>query len=205
MITVRTFPLGPLETNCFLLSNEGAAVAVDPGGKPARILRVLKEEGLALTHILNTHMHCDHIYGNLELSGATGAPILGSPKDEFLLQIEIGRGGFMGLPSVSEFSFERLEPGEQPLLGETCMVLATPGHTPGSLSFHFPGSNIVFVGDLLFYRSIGRTDFPGGSMDTLLRSVREQIFTLPRETVVYPGHGPETTVGDEKLHNPFFQ
>jgi hydroxyacylglutathione hydrolase len=84
------------------------------------------------------------------------------------------------------------------------MVLSTPGHTPGSLSFHFPESKIVFVGDLLFYRSIGRTDFQGGSMETLLRSVREQIFTLPGETVVYPGHGPETSVGDEKVHNPFF-
>jgi hydroxyacylglutathione hydrolase len=204
MITVHTFPLGPLETNCFLLVKNGSAVAVDPGGDPAKVLRTLERETITLTHVLNTHMHCDHIYGNLELSRRTGAPILGSPKDEFLLSTEIGGGGFMGLPRVSEFAYEPLEPGESAFLGEPCMVLSTPGHTPGSLSFHFPESKIVFVGDLLFYRSIGRTDFQGGSMETLLRSVREQIFTLPGETVVYPGHGPETSVGDEKVHNPFF-
>jgi hydroxyacylglutathione hydrolase len=204
MIAVRTFALGPLETNCFLLTKGGSAVAVDPGGNPAKVLRALEEGKLTLTHILNTHLHCDHIYGNLELSRGTGAPILGNHKDEFLLATEIGGGGFMGLPKVSSFEFERLEPGRTTFLGEPCAVLATPGHTPGSLSFHFPESGIVFVGDLLFYRSIGRSDFPGGSMETLLRSVRTQIFTLPGETVVYPGHGLETTVRDEMLHNPFF-
>jgi hydroxyacylglutathione hydrolase len=204
MITVHTFALGPLETNCFLLVKDGSAVAVDPGGDPAEVLEAMKKGKLTLTHILNTHLHCDHIYGNKELSRATDAPILGSPKDEFLLSTEIGAGGFMGLPRVGGFEYQHLEPGESTFLGEPCTILSTPGHTPGSLSFHFPESGVVFVGDLLFYRSIGRSDFPGGSMETLLRTVRERIFTLPGETVVYPGHGPETTVGDEKLHNPFF-
>jgi len=91
-----------------------------------------------------------------------------------------------------------------PFLGTTCRVLATPGHSPGSLSFFFEELGAVFVGDLLFYRSVGRTDFPGSSERDLLRSVRTRIFTLPEDTLVYPGHGPETTVRQERLNNPFF-
>lgn len=204
MIAIKTFSLGPLETNCFLLHAQSEAVAVDPGGNPSRVLDFLKHENLSLTHILNTHLHCDHIYGNKALHQATGAPILVNPEDEFLLQTEVGAGGLMGLPRVEEFSFSPISPGTMTLLGEECRILPTPGHTPGSLSFFFPDSKAVFVGDLLFARSIGRTDFPGGDMDTLLRSVREQIFTLPDETKVFSGHGPQTTVHDEKLHNPFF-
>ena len=110
----------------------------------------------------------------------------------------------MGFPRTPSFSFTPLQEGELTLLGVTCRVLATPGHSPGSLSFYFQDLGAVFVGDLLFYRSVGRTDFPGSSEQELIRSVRSKIFTLPKETVVYPGHGPETTVGQEKLNNPFF-
>jgi glyoxylase-like metal-dependent hydrolase (beta-lactamase superfamily II) len=111
----------------------------------------------------------------------------------------------MGLPRIDDFSYEPIMPGETEFVGLPCTVMATPGHTRGSLSFYFPDAGAVFVGDLIFKRSIGRTDFPGGSMETLIASVRENIFTLPPETVIYSGHGPETTVGDEKNHNPFFQ
>lgn len=201
---IQTFSLGPLMTNGFLLSNNGKAVFVDPGGDPAQVVSRIESDGLDLTHIIITHLHCDHIYGSVALAKATGATILANPEDEFLLQTEVGGGGLMGLPMVETFEYEHLGAGSTEFMGLKCEVLATPGHTPGSLSLYFPDAGAVLVGDLLFKRSIGRTDFPGGSMDELMRSVRERIFTLPAETIVYSGHGPQTTVGDEAAHNPFF-
>jgi len=204
MLKVRTFPIGPLEVNCYLVSNRAEAVVVDPGGDPAPILRILKSDGLKLTHIIDTHLHFDHIYGNSALAKATGAPILAGQADAFLLETEIGKGGLMVFPRVEDFDFESLKPGETTFLDRPCKVLPTPGHSPGSLSLYFPQDHMVFSGDLIFYRSIGRTDFPGGDYEQLLESVRREIFTLPGETVIYSGHGPKTTVGDEKMHNPFF-
>jgi hydroxyacylglutathione hydrolase len=201
---VRTFPIGPLQTNCFLLMEGSEALVVDPGGDPAPILSLLKEKKLTLTHIVVTHFHCDHIYGSAALHETTGAPILASPEDASLLDTELGAGGFMGLPLVEPFEYDALNPGETTFLGQPCTVMATPGHSPGSLSLYFPQASAVFVGDLIFYGSIGRTDFPGGSEKTLLESVVNNIFVLPEDTVIYSGHGPETTVGQEKRHNPFF-
>jgi len=201
---VRTFSLGPLETNAYVLDNAGRALAIDPGGDPAEVVAYLQAESLVLETILATHLHFDHIHGCSALAEATGAPIMGSPDDEFLLATPVGGGGFMGFPKVSEFVLTPLSEGPATLIGLECRVLSTPGHTPGSLSFHFPQARAVFVGDLLFWRSIGRTDFPGGSLENLQHSVREKIFSLPKETVVYAGHGPETSVGEEILNNPFF-
>lgn len=201
---IKMFPLGPLETNCYVASSGTTAIAVDVGGDPAPVAAYLTEKGLRLEAILVTHLHCDHLYGVGELSRASGATVFAGAADAPLLDMEIGGGGLMGLPQVPPFSWEPLGPGELTLVGQTCRVLATPGHSAGSLSFYFPDSGAVFVGDLLFYRSIGRTDFPGGDYEALMRSVREAIFSLPPETVVYSGHGPATTVGDEMRHNPFF-
>lgn len=204
-MNIRVFTLGPLMTNGFLVARNGDAVFVDPGGDPAEVVNVLREQNLSLTHILVTHMHCDHIYGCAALAKATGAPILASDMDAELWDTEVGGGGLMGLPRVEPFEHKDLPPGDAEFLGQAVRVLHTPGHTPGSLSFHFPEAGVVFAGDLLFKRSIGRTDFPGGSHPQLLESVRREVFRLPHETVVYAGHGPETTVGDEYAHNPFFQ
>jgi len=201
--------LGDAATNAHLTRYDsvhgrfGQAVAVDVGGNPTPLLRFLKDKSLTLSHILLTHLHFDHIYGASALHEATGAPILAGAEDGYLLQTELGRGGFMGFPKVSEFSFTPLAEGEMELLGQPCRILHTPGHTPGSLSYHFPESGVVFVGDLVFHRSIGRTDFPGGNLDTLLSSVRNKIAPLASETVIYSGHGIETSVGAEKLHNPY--
>jgi glyoxylase-like metal-dependent hydrolase (beta-lactamase superfamily II) len=201
---IETFPIGPLETNSYLAVEGGQAVAVDVGGDPSPMLRFMKKHGVTLTHVLVTHMHFDHIYGVKALSDATGAKVLGSLTDGELLRTELGSGGFMGFPKVPSFAFDPAGEGEMELLGQPCRVLATPGHSLGSLSYHFPNAQALFSGDVLFYRSIGRTDFPGGSMEVLIASVREKIFTLPGGTVIYPGHGPETSVGDERLHNPYF-
>lgn len=200
---VEVFPLGPLETNCFLIHNGREAVAVDPGGSPAPVLDYLEKEGLTLTRILLTHLHFDHTYGVAELALASGATVLASGLDRYMLESELGRGGVWGLPLVEDYDFEDLKPGDITLLDSACSVLATPGHTPGGLSFYFPDIQAVFAGDALFYRSIGRSDFPGGSQQTLVASIRETLFALPDETTVYPGHGDKTRIGDERRNNPF--
>lgn len=206
MIEVKSFPLGPIQTNCFLLLKDQEALVVDPGGPPDTVVNFLKKNNLQLQFILDTHFHVDHILGNKPLQDATGAKILANSEDDFLLKTEVGKGGGMiGLPEVEDFDYEPLYPGEKTWLGEKCQILATPGHTPGSLSFYFPESKMIFSGDLIFFQSIGRTDFPGGDTETLLRSVQEKVFTLPEDTVIYSGHGPETNVGNEKRSNPFFR
>jgi glyoxylase-like metal-dependent hydrolase (beta-lactamase superfamily II) len=204
MLHVTAMPLGPLDTNCYVLHSDREAVVIDPGGDADEILSFLASRRLSLLSVLNTHLHFDHIQGNADLVAATGVTVMANPKDAYLLDTELGGGGMMGFPRTPPFSIVPLEEGDLPLLGSTCRVLATPGHSPGSLSFYFEAIASVFVGDLLFYRSVGRTDFPGSSERELMRSVRTKIFTLPEDTVVYPGHGPETTVGQERLNNPFF-
>ncbi len=204
MTDIRVFPLGMLQTNCYLLTRGERALAVDPGGDPGPLLEFLRDRNLVLDRILNTHLHFDHIAGNAALARATGAPILASEEDRFLLETELGGGGFMGLPVVETFDFTPLVVGETEFLGLPCLVLPTPGHTPGSVTLHFPGLAAAFVGDLIFQRSVGRTDFPGGDMKALQESILKRIFNMPPETALYPGHGPATTAGDEKTHNPFF-
>ena len=204
MLQVTAMPLGALDTNCYVLNSDREAVVIDPGGDAHEILSFLEPGKLTLERVLNTHLHFDHIQGNADLVAATGVSVMANPKDAYLLDTELGGGGMWGFPRTPSFTIEALEEGELTLLGTTCRVLATPGHSPGSLSFYFESLGAVFVGDLLFYRSVGRTDFPGSSERELMRSVRTKIFTLPEDTVVYPGHGPETTVGQERLNNPFF-
>ncbi len=205
MLSVEIFHLGPLETNCYVVySPHGEAVVIDPGGSPSSVTAFLETRGLRVTHILNTHLHFDHIGGNAALQAATGAPILASAGDAPLMQSELGGGGFMGMPRTPAFSFDPLEPGQHTFLGETCQVLATPGHSKGSLSFYFPVLGAVFCGDLIFYRSVGRTDFQGGDEKVLKESAYRQILILPEDTVIYPGHGPKTDVRDARVNNPFF-
>lgn len=197
---VHTFPLGPLETNCYLLVEGAEAVAVDPGGDPASVVRFLDQNNLKLTAILNTHLHFDHVGGNAALARATGAPIYLCEEDLFLL--EATSGTRFGLPPTEPFDHQDLKPGEAEFLGQPCTVIHTPGHSPGSLSFYFPKQGLLFSGDVLFRRDTGRSDLPGGSRPILENeTIRGKLYKLPDETVVYPGHGPETTIGEEKLEN----
>lgn len=200
---IQIFPLGPLETNCYLLIQAGEALVVDPGGNPASLVQYLEANKLKLVAILNTHLHFDHVLGNAELAETTGAPIYACPQDAYLLQSEVGSGGGFGLPKVPPFTYTPLEEGDLTLMGLPCKVIFTPGHTRGSLSYYFPTEGVLFAGDVLFYRSVGRADLPGGDAATLRDSIRGKLFTLPGETVVYPGHGPSTTIAEEKRGNPF--
>lgn len=212
---VDVLPIGPLDVNCYVASSDGKAlegasprlaVVVDPGGDPAPVLKLLETQGLTLEAVLLTHLHFDHVYGCAKLAAATGAPILAPAGDAPLLASELGGGGFMGFPKVERFDFTPLdsERGEtRTLAGTTCEVLPTPGHTPGGVTFHFPAEKIAFTGDLIFHRGVGRTDFPGGDQNVLTDSIKRRIFTLPPETILYPGHGDPTSVQEEKLHNPF--
>jgi len=200
---IRIFPMGPLETNCYLIYSDTQAIVVDPGGPPDALLSFLEKEGLSLTHILLTHLHFDHTYGVHPLVAATGAKVMASEKDGFMLQSEMGLGGMWGTPPATKFSYTNIGEGALALGIGTCNVLATPGHSPGGLSFYFAELGAVCSGDSLFHRSIGRTDLAGGDEKTLFASIRGQLFSLPEETVVYPGHGPSSTIGDEKRNNPY--
>ncbi len=199
---INTFELGPLNTNCHIISNGGYALAVDPGGDPKKILEFLRANSLTLLAIYITHFHFDHIYGAAALGAETRAPIFGPQGDAHFLKSEIGGGGLWGLPKVPSFDFKPLEEGEHNNGPFSFKVLHTPGHTPGSMSLYFPDAGAIFTGDVIFYRSIGRTDFEDGSQDDLMASIKEKIFTLPGDTKIYPGHGMETTVEDEKRGNP---
>jgi len=201
---VTAFALGPLQTNGYLLEHAGRALFVDPGGDPAPVLAALAKRKPVLEAVVLTHLHFDHAYGAAALAAATGAPVLANPADAFLLDSWLGRGGEMGVPLVPDYAYQPLAAGDAQFLGLDCRVLATPGHSPGSLTLYFPDAGAAFVGDLIFQRSIGRVDFPGGSEEALFASVRENIFTLPGNTRLYPGHGPATTVAAEAAHNPFF-
>lgn len=205
MPEIRVFPLGPLQTNCYFVSKNGQALVIDPGGPPEPVVRHAQSLGAQIQTILNTHLHFDHLYGNQALHKATGAPILVPEKDVPLLASGLGSGNYMGMPKVERFTYETLREGRQSYIDLDCSVLFTPGHSPGSLSFYFPELNAVFVGDVLFAGSIGRTDFFGGDLQTLLDAVRSQLFALPPETVVYPGHGPATTIAEEQRDNPYFE
>ncbi|OEU71324.1 MAG: MBL fold metallo-hydrolase [Desulfovibrio sp. S3730MH75] len=200
---IKVFGLGPLETNCFVIINNNKAVVIDPGGDPAQLLEFFEKTGVELDRILNTHLHFDHIHGNAELAIATGTTIYASDSGLPVLDTPVGNGSMIGV-QVPAFDSEDIATGTTEMIGLECIVLATPGHAPGSLTFYFPALETAFVGDLIFRRSIGRTDFEGGDTALLQKSVLEQIFTLPGNTTLLSGHGPATTVNEEKNHNPFF-
>ncbi len=202
---IDVFELGALMTNAYLLSHKGQALCIDPGGDPGPVLMALHKRKLTLSHILLTHLHCDHTGGVTKLAEETGAEVMAAKEDAYLFDTPLGQGGTMGLSEVRAFPFTPIKSGHHTFLGLAMEVLHVPGHSLGSLAFYFPQTGDIFVGDVLFQRSIGRTDFPGGDTGTLISTIREKLFSLPEETTVWSGHGPKTTIGDEKLHNPFLR
>ncbi len=204
MARIHSLVVGRLQTNCYILQSEREAIILDPGDEPERILRFLKNLGLNPKLIIATHAHFDHVLGVEQIRKALHIPFAINKEDQAILEsMETRVRQFMGFsvpppPRVDQF----LADGESISINqETVKVLRTPGHSPGSISL--AGRGYVFTGDALFNQSIGRTDLPGGDLDTLIRSITDRLFSLDDDTIVYPGHGPETSIGDEKLANPF--
>jgi glyoxylase-like metal-dependent hydrolase (beta-lactamase superfamily II) len=206
---IETFPVGPLQCNCAIVADPTSreAVVVDPGDEPDRILAALSGAGLRAVALVHTHAHFDHIGCSALLKRITGAPIFLHEGDLPLYQNLGEQGNAFGLSLDEPGRVDTfLTHGDRVACGGGALhVLHTPGHTPGSLSFRMEGAegDILFSGDTLFRRSIGRTDLWGGSTDQLLASIRSQLLTLPGGLRVIPGHGPDTTIAEEGRRNPF--
>lgn len=209
MAHIEQLPLGPMQTNCYLLADEATKVAaiIDPSGSGQRIAQYAKSQGWQVAHVLLTHSHADHVLGLADLKTATGAPVYIHPEAIEMLRASPRMGALIGLavPAPPEPD-EMLSEGQIVSVGELSLhVLYTPGHAPGHVSFHLPSEKVLFDGDVLFQGSIGRTDLVGGDYETLLQTIREKLLTLPDETRVLSGHGPETTIGEERRRNPFLR
>ncbi len=198
--------VGPLQVNCFILADDKTkeAVVIDPGDDAVDILKIIREKSLLVKYIVNTHAHFDHVGANGAVKEATGAQLLMHEAEAPVLASIANQSKSFGMRAVTSPSPDRLlKHGDVINAGEVSLrVLHTPGHTPGGISL-FEEEGLVFTGDALFAGSIGRTDFPGGDLLTLLRSIKTQLMTLPDDTKVFSGHGPASTIGDERQENPF--
>jgi len=205
-LQIETLLLGPLNTNCYILSDgeTRSAVVIDPADDGQLIYNHLTKNNLILVKILLTHGHYDHIGGIVSLKSLSNAPIFIHSLDaEMLTNPEKNFSVFIGTPYKSPEPDGFLNDGELITVGKKQVrVFHTPGHSQGSVSFACDG--FVIVGDTLFNGSVGRTDFPGSSFDILIQSIQSKLLTLPDDTIAYPGHGPETTIGKERKGNPFF-
>jgi hydroxyacylglutathione hydrolase len=206
---LETFPVGPLRCNCTILGDEltHEAIVVDPGDNLPEILSRLQKHGLTLRQIVVTHAHIDHVGGAALLKKVTGAPVFLNKHDLELLGAMEMQAGWLGVPTpqVVPPDASADDGTEVGLAALPAEVIHTPGHTPGSICLLFPGQNLLLAGDTLFAGSIGRTDLPGGDGRQILRSLRERLLVLPDTTRVLPGHGAETTIGEERQSNPFLQ
>ena len=206
---LETFPVGPLRCICTILGDEVTheAMVVDPGDNIPEILSRLQKHGLSVRQIVVTHAHIDHVGGAALLKRVTGAPVFLNQQDLGLLGAMEIQAGWLGIPTPKVVppdasADDGLTVGLPTLQAE---VIHTPGHTPGSICLLFPKHGLLLAGDTLFAGSIGRTDLPGGDGRQILRSLRDRLLVLPDATRVLPGHGPDTTIGEERQSNPFLQ
>ncbi len=202
---VYKFTIGTFAVNNYLIQSETShnAILIDAGEAPQPILNKIQSLGLELVYLINTHGHGDHIAGNATIIRETGAKLLIHPLDEpYLRDPTLNLSAFLGARLESPPADGFLEEGDEVTVDDIRLqVLHTPGHTPGHITL--VGENLAFVGDVIFYEGIGRTDFPRSDHNQLLQTIRTKIYTLPDEMNLLPGHGPETTVAHEKRHNPF--
>ena len=209
MLKIRRHPVGPYQANAWLACDEERreALLVDAGAEADRLLAELEAGGLRLVGILQTHAHADHIAALPEVVAATGAPVYMHPDAEPMLHsAEANLSALAGMPITAPVPYTAVRDGDRlELMGREVRVYHTPGHAAGSVCFHLPADSVVFTGDALFQGSIGRTDFPDGSLETLLRGIREKLLILPDETRVLAGHMGTTTIGRERTTNPFLQ
>ena len=204
---IRRLVVGPFVQNVFLAfcPRTREAVIIDPGFEPERALRVVAEEKARVLQVIATHGHIDHCWGAVPICAETKAPFRMHAGDQYWVDAIERQAEMFGLepPPGKPKIGKPLEDGEEIRFGDCALrVIHTPGHTPGSVCLH-DGARTLFTGDLLFQGSVGRTDFPGGDTATLVKSIRERVFALDPATLVLPGHGPDTTVGEERRTNPF--
>ena len=204
---LKTFVVGPVATNCYIVGSESSkrGVIIDPGAEARLILKTVNDLGLTISLIVVTHMHFDHVGALAQVKETTGAKFaLHEAEAEaglgmFSRMLSSMMGGSLSQPPKPD---RLLKDGDKiDVDGLSFTVLHTPGHSPGGISLY--GHGIVFSGDALFNHGIGRTDFPGCSYEELMDSIKNKLMTLPDETIVYPGHGPSTTIGEERRGNPF--
>lgn len=211
-MTIKTFVFNPFQENTYVVYDEnGEAAVIDAGclfeEERQELKKFIEQQGLILKRVLNTHLHLDHIFGNKFLFDTYGLAPEAAREDEFWLdafpQSMQAFGLTPGMGQAQAIGKYLTENQEIKIGNITFTVLSVPGHSPGSLAFYSAKDGVVFSGDALFQSSIGRTDLAQGDYATLIRAIREKLFSLPDETVVYSGHGPETTIGAEKRFNPF--
>jgi glyoxylase-like metal-dependent hydrolase (beta-lactamase superfamily II) len=203
----RSFAVPPLDCNCSIIGDPVTkqAIVVDPGGDSERILKEVAALGLTVTHIIHTHAHFDHFLASGRMKQATGAPLWLHKADQLLWDNLEMQCRVFGVPYTPVPPPDRwLADDEEVALGEiTGLALHTPGHTPGSMCFHFPAARMVIAGDTLFRESIGRTDLWGGDYAAIERSIKDRLYVLDEDTRVITGHGPETRIGHELRNNSF--
>ena len=199
--------VGPLQCNCSVIGDEGTreAMVIDPGADINDVLALVSKHGLTVKQIVITHAHIDHVGGAMKLRQITGAPILLNQNDYALLKMLDVQASWVGMASPGKVEIDQeLGEGEKLRAGSLeANVLHTPGHTEGSVCLYFPAQQKLIAGDTLFAGSIGRTDLPGGSLEKIMSSLHQRVLALPDETIVVPGHGPLTTIGEERERNPF--
>ncbi len=210
MLHIKSFTFNPFQENTYVLYDEkGDAALIDPGcfdlAERKELLDFVSDKKIRITQLLNTHCHIDHVLGNAWAKKTFGVPLLIHKEEEAVLkavEVYAPNYGFTGYETSEADGF--LSEGDEINVGsEVLQILFVPGHAPGHVVFYHKESQQCIAGDTLFQGSIGRTDLPGGNHDLLLSKIKSELFTLPEETVLYPGHGPETTIAFEKLHNPF--
>jgi len=200
-------PVGPLQCNCSIIGDETTheAMVIDPGDDIDDVLALIGQHNLQVKQIVITHAHIDHVGGAMKLRAATDAPILLNQNDYALLQMLDAQAAWIGMRAPGKVKIDRsVGAGDKLTAGSIeAQVIATPGHTEGSICLYFPAESKLIAGDTLFAGSIGRTDLPGGSTEKIMRSIHDLASSLPENTLVVPGHGPLTTIGEEKESNPF--
>jgi hydroxyacylglutathione hydrolase len=203
----EVLPVGMLGCNCSILGDESTreAIVVDPGDDVSDIIAILDRHQLAVKMIVITHAHIDHIGGAEKLRVHTGAPVYMHEADKMLSDNLAVQAAWLGVETPKDPGIDTpAHEGDVIRAGAVeAHVLHTPGHTPGSISLYLPLERKLIAGDTLFHSSIGRTDLPGGDTAQIMRSIRGRLYTLPAETIVFPGHGETTTIGREKRSNPF--
>lgn len=207
-IKIGRMTLGICQTNCYFVYREGQndVILIDPADRGDYIFEALKERGFSVKAILLTHGHFDHIWGSNKLRELSGALIYALDAEKELCgSVKLNVSEQAGRAYTVEADVYVKDEEELNLVGMTCKVIATPGHTGGSCCYYFEEAGFLISGDTLFQESVGRTDFPTGSMSAIVRSIKEKLFVLPQEVKVYPGHGESTTIGYEKANNPFCQ